>query len=94
MQSGDELYLFSVISMPQLKDKITMINDILSAHVLSGCGTASFLCGIGKGTLLKILKSENLVSISWVTHSHKRMMLCLNVQHLSHHVTNVQVNQT
>lgn len=34
------------------------INDILPAHVLSGCDTVSSLWNIGKGTVLKVLKSE------------------------------------
>ena len=34
-----------------------IINNILPAHVLSGCDTVSFLWGIGKGTLLNVLTS-------------------------------------
>ena len=35
-----------------------IIGDLLPAHVLSGCDTVSYLWGIGKGTVVKILKSK------------------------------------
>ena len=34
-----------------------IIDNVLAAHVLSGCDTVSTLYGIGKGTVLKVLKS-------------------------------------
>lgn len=36
---------------------IDIFNNVLPAHVLSGCDTVSSLWGTGKGTVLKVLKS-------------------------------------
>ena len=35
-----------------------IIDNVSPAHVLSGCDTVSCLYGIGKGTVLKVLRSE------------------------------------
>ena len=69
-----------------------IIDNILPAHVLSVCDTVAFLWGFGNGTVLKVQKSGEK-SLNKLGNTHIRgMMLCLNVQHLLHHVTDIQVN--
>ena len=36
----------------------SIVNDILAGHVLSGCDTDSCLLGVGKGTIIKVLKTR------------------------------------
>ena len=36
-----------------------IIPDLLAAHALSGCDTTSCYFGIGKGTIVKTLKTQN-----------------------------------
>ena len=41
-----------------LEKNVDVTTDLLAAHVLSGCDTVSSLWGIGKGTVLQVLKSR------------------------------------
>lgn len=70
-----------------------IIEDILPAHVLSGCDTVSALWGIGKGTVLKVLKSgkKSLNKLGNTTESDDNVKLqcisfiasCYGHEHIS-----------
>ena len=49
----------SVIDISKTVDKQRdIIPDLLAAHALTGCDTTACLYGLGKGTMLKVLKTK------------------------------------
>ena len=51
------------------------MGNILTAHALSGCDTTSALCGIGKLTALKVLRSGKTVESLGNVQVHERDIL-------------------
>ena len=49
----------SVIDVPATVDKLgDIIPSMLAGHALTGCGTLGAYFGIGKGTMLKLMKQK------------------------------------
>ena len=64
------------IDIPATVEKHSaIIGNILTAHALSGCDTTSALCGIGKLTVLKVLKSGKTVESLGNVQVHEKDIL-------------------
>ncbi|KAH3727503.1 hypothetical protein DPMN_053442 [Dreissena polymorpha] len=56
--------LVKVIDICKTAQKhINIATDLLSAHAISGCDTVAGYCGIGKGTVIKMLNTGKSIRL-------------------------------
>ncbi|KAK1894322.1 DNA-directed RNA polymerases I II and III subunit RPABC1 [Dissostichus eleginoides] len=48
-----------------------IVENLLPAHAISGCDTVASYYGLGKGSVIKVLKAGYELSATWMHHSSK-----------------------